>query len=237
MGAVERTGLAASRPLRARSHQRAVCAVTRSERYGRDDRATDAGSHQLAERGNGRRRRRRGRIDQRQRAAADRARSSGRPPRDRSGAGSRRPRRRRSAPTRSDWSSCSSSCWRSSPHAGARACGLPAPASTGVPGARRGRRRRQRRQRQRLAGQRHQRLAGDPHRRLLLAPGVRDRAVAPDQRLQVAQRRAGRRRGARPAGLTPAASSPWTAHAVDWALEPSPGCDGKPPSRSCWPRT
>ena len=38
------------------------------------------------------------------------------------------------------------------------------------------------------------------------------------------------------AGSTPAATSPCTAHAVDWALESCPGCEGKPPSRFCWRR-
>ena len=88
-----------------------------------------------------------------------------------------------------------------------------------------------RHERERLARERHHRLARHPHRRLIVAE--REYRTWPSgaiSELEVA--RAPGATGA--ARSTPAAISPWTAHAVDWALEPRPRWLGKPPSRSCW---
>ena len=100
----------------------------------------------------------------------------------------------------------------------------------------RGGRERDRSQRQRLSGERHHRLRGHPHGRLVAPARVPHVPIGGDQRSQVRKRRRGDPRRCSVPGLTPAAIRPWTAQAVDWAFESSPGCDGNPPSRFCWAR-
>ena len=87
----------------------------------------------------------------------------------------------------------------------------------------------------RLPLQRHQRLAGHPHRCLVARARVADVAVARRSASAGSSGEAAPRRCSAP-GSTPAASSPWIAQAVDWALDARPGWDGKPPSRFCWRR-
>ena len=85
------------------------------------------------------------------------------------------------------------------------------------------------RQRERLLGlERHDRLRRDPDRRLLAGPRVADGAglVGQADRRYAAARALGR--------LRPAATSAWTAQAVDWALDWRAGLSGKPPSGFCW---
>ena len=94
--------------------------------------------------------------------------------------------------------------------------------------ARPGSRPRHRRERQRLAVERHQRLRGHPHRRLVASRA--SSATCPsggDQRAQVRRAASGAPRRCSEPGSTPAASRPWTAHAVDWAFDSSPGLGRK----------